>query len=231
MSEKYSKAIRVSINIGDSSLDVYQLPNGDYDLAGKQITDVIDEPNNSLYRFYGVKTLKALPHKGLGSIQPVKTNEGGSFIPVSIDVATKYWMAMAVKGNVKAQALLEACLAESIERRADHALGIQVSEQERNERMELRMKRVKTRYNWTDSLKARYEALNGVAPSKKHYQDWTVKANLALFKQPHFCCDRDTMTVEQQRIIEGFEYLCCRWANKYPTDNPDQILERVLATF
>jgi len=228
---KTVKGLLVKINLGEAPLDVYQLPDGRYDLSGRNVTDAIDEAPNTLLRFHGVKSLKALPCKDSERYKVNPGKHGSPFFPVSIEDASRYWMAMAVKGNTKAKALVEACLIESIERRADHALGIQVAESERNERLALRMKRIKTRYNWTDSLKARYQAQNGVTPSSAKYREWTVTANLVLFKQPHFCCDRDTMTPEQQRIIEGFEYLCCRWSEKYPTDSPEQILDRVLATF
>lgn len=226
-----TKAVRVQIKLGDIPLDVYQLPDGSYKLAGKQITDAIEKPNNSLYRFYGVKSLKALPHKGLGSIQSIKTNEGGSFIPVEIETATNYWLQMAFKGNVKAKAIAQACMVESIERRADHALGIMRSEQERNERLKLRMSRLLARSSWTDTLKQRHQDLFGSAPSSEQYKQWTGNVNLALFNRWHFYCDRDNMTIDQQRVIEQFEFMCCRMADKHPNATPEKILDIALSTF
>jgi hypothetical protein len=39
------------------------------------------------------------------------------------------------------------------------------------------------------------------------------------------------MNQEEQRLIEMFESLCVRKAKQYPKDNPDKILEKVLAVF
>lgn len=149
---KSIKAIRVLIHLGNIPLNVYQLPDGTYRLAGKQVTDAIGEPNNSLNRFYGVKSLKALPSKDSGSIQPIKTTEGGSFIPVDIETATQYWLGMAIKGNAIAEAIAQACMAESIERRADHALGLQLSEEYRNARMQARIDGILQRNFWTKCI-------------------------------------------------------------------------------
>ena len=145
-----SKAIRVGISLGEIPLDVYQMPSLIYKMSGRNVTDAIDEPNNSLIRIHGVKSLKALPHADSSLIQ-VKAVTGETFIPVSIEDAAFYWAEMAQRGNNKAKAILIACTVESIERRADHALGIMRSEDERNERSKLRMSRVLARYSWTDT--------------------------------------------------------------------------------
>ena len=226
-----SKGVRVEIKLGVIPLSVYQVPSGIYKLSGRNVTDAVDEDLNTLLRFYGVKSLKALPHADSESYKINPGKHGTPFTAVSIEDATQYWLAMAIKGNIKAQVIAQACMAESIERRADKALGIMVSEQERNARMELRMKRIATRRKWTDALKDRHIALHGVEPSSERYREWTVKANEALLSRKHFKCDRDNMTETEQHIIESFEFLCCRWAGRYDSKGPDEILEMVLDTF
>lgn len=229
MSSIVTKAVRVQIKLGDVPLNVYQMPNGRYQLAGRNVTDAIDEDDKTLTRKMGVKSLKALPHAGLAC--PIKADTGESFIPVAIEDAAAYWGKMAEEGNKKAAAILVACTIESIERRADHALGILVDEQTRNARFELRTQRLLTRRKWTDTLKERSLELYGVEPSAEQYREWTVKANLALFERKHFKCDRDTMTEDEQGIIERFEFICCRQAKKRPGASPDEVLDFALQLF
>lgn len=249
---KSIKAIRVQIKLGIIPLNVYQLPDGRYCLAGRNVTDAVKENNATLPRYFGVKSLKNLPsakngtltlnHSGVYSegkspqdkglsLKQIKADTGETFIPVAIEDAAQYWGAMSQKGNALANAILVACTIESIERRADHALGIKVEEDERNALMELRIKRLLARRQWTDVMRDRHTKLFGTKPTQKQFRDWTVKANLSLFQKPHFQCNRDTMSIDEQMQIENFEFLCCRWSKKYPSDTPDQILDRVLSTF
>lgn len=225
-----SKAIRVSIKLGDIPLNVYQMPDGTYKLAGRNVTDAIGEPKNSLTQKMGVKSLKALPHADL-ACPSIKAESGESFTPIAIEDAALYWGIMSDLGNKKATAILVACTVEAIERRADHALGIEREEKERNERAKLRMSRLLARSNWTDALKQRHLSLFGVTPKAEQYKQWTGEVNLALFKRWHFYCDRDNMTIDQQRIIEQFEFMCCRMANKHPQATPEAILDIALSTF
>lgn len=225
-----TKAIRIEIKLGDIPLNVYEMPNGSYKLAGRNVTDAIGMRAGSLSEKMGVKTLKALPHAGF-DCPTIKANTGESFIPVAIEDAVAYWGIMARSGNDKAYAVLVACAIEAIERRADHARGIQVKEEERNERLKLRETRLLARRKWTDKLQQRHIELYGYPPSSDQFKAWTVAANLALFNRRHFFCDRDTMTIDEQLIIESFETLCCRKASQYPKDTPDEILQKVFAAF
>ena len=149
---KTIKAIRVQIALWEIPLNVYQLIDKSYRLSGRNVTDAINEDLNTLLRFYGVKSLKALPGASL-ECDKISAGKGGSpFIPVSIDDASRYWLHMAIKGNVTAKAIAEACLSESIERRADHALGIQLSEEYRNARMQARIDSILQRNFWTKCI-------------------------------------------------------------------------------
>jgi hypothetical protein len=100
-----SKAQRGKVQVAGLEINIYFLPDATYRLAGKNVTDAIGEPNNSLGRIMGVKTLKALPHAD-STLPQIKADTGESFIPVAIEDAITYWGVMAIKGNLIAQSLL-----------------------------------------------------------------------------------------------------------------------------
>lgn len=56
------KAHRIQITIGQVNLYGYILPDGRKLLSGRNVTDSINEHNKSLSHFWGVKSLKDLPH-------------------------------------------------------------------------------------------------------------------------------------------------------------------------
>ena len=103
-SSSTKRATRVSILIGDIPIDVYQLPDGTYRLAGRQVTDAVKEPANQLLRFYGVRGLKALP-----DVCTIENSEGASAVGLKPETAVDYWAyAASHKGNVTAVKLLTA---------------------------------------------------------------------------------------------------------------------------
>lgn len=135
------------------------------------------------------------------------------------------------KGNVVADAFLRALIIEGIERRFDKAFGNFVEEQERNVRIRLRMERILARTEWTNTLMERSVKLYGVKPTPENYKQWTVYVNKQLFNQPHFQCDRDTMTEEEQKIIKAFETTASFKAKKYPNATPDEIITMAVNVF
>lgn len=209
MTNSTKKAERAIVSIGDEiQINAYLLPNLIIKLAGRNVTDAIGMRAGSLSEIMGVKSLKALPHADL-SLTSIKADTGESFVPVSIEDAVNYWVVMASKGNQKAIALIGALAIESLERRVDRAFGIKRSEEERDERLKLRMKRVANFFQWTDCIKTNQE-LQGIYRTDRgrdQFAKLVTKVNLALFNQPHFCCDRDNMTDEQQNTIAPFEML------------------------
>jgi hypothetical protein len=99
--------------------------------------NAVDKQKQSLSRFITGKSALALPFGGYNFTQapsiPVYGN--AQFIkPIPIGLATAYWLHEATKGNVKARALVQASMAESIERRADTAFSIKRTESEYNVR-------------------------------------------------------------------------------------------------
>jgi len=147
------KAQRAIIEIApEIQINAYLLPDGRIKLAGRNVTDAIEMRHGSLAEIMGKKSLKALP--GADSTLPeVKSDTGEKFTPVSIDDAIAYWTKMAIKGNQRAATLIGALAAESIERRADRAFGIQRTEEERDLRLATRLCTRKD-FRWlTDALK------------------------------------------------------------------------------
>jgi uncharacterized protein YunC (DUF1805 family) len=165
---KQQKATRVQIYLGDIPLMVYRLPSGKYKLSGRNVTDAVDEDANTLLRKMGVKSLKALPHAESESYKINPGKEGSPFVPVVIEDAVTYWGTVAEAGNKKAMAILMSCAIESIERRADHALGIQLSEELRNARMKARIDGILQRNFWTDCIKV-YVDNNDVSDNYKRW--------------------------------------------------------------
>lgn len=237
-SNSISKAQRAKILVAGIELNVYLMPDASYRLAGRNVTDAIKEPNISLVRIMGVKTLKALPHAG-SSLKQIKVDSGESFIPVAIEDAIVYWGKMATKGNQNAFALIVALATESLERRADSIFNLKRTEEEYEARTKLRRERVLARRSWTDEIKARQEQQgyyrgedSKITPqATEEYRALTVQVNLALFGQEHFECNRDTMTLEQQSTIHAFETFLTRWGVKYPQKSATVLVSDCLNLF
>jgi hypothetical protein len=151
---KTIKAERVVIELGSIPLNVYQLPDGSYRLSGRNVTDAVKEDNNTLSRFYGVKSLNDLPNADLERYRVNTGKEGSPFSPVAIQDAAVYWGNCSQKGNALAAAILVACAIESIERRADKAFGKTRSEEEYNARMKARIEGMAVRRSLCDVVKA-----------------------------------------------------------------------------
>lgn len=150
---KTIKASRTTIFLGEIPIEVYQLPDGQYRLSGRNVTDAIAEANNTLIRFYGVKSLKDLPSADLERYKINPGKEGSPFEPVSIKDASLFWHGMSKKGNITADQITQAALIESIERRADAAFGVQRTEEERNIRFKARMDGKIARRSLCDAVK------------------------------------------------------------------------------
>ena len=140
------KAIKATIMLGSIEIDVYKMPSGEYKLSQTQVARLIEKEENSFREFLRGKSLEALNHKGF---RPVKFpasdgNEQKNAIPIK--VAKSYWRYHDRKGNAIACALIDACMEETIERRADTAFGIQRTKEEYNVRFATRMDLKKDKY-------------------------------------------------------------------------------------
>jgi len=174
MAEQHSKTVkakRASIDIGGIVINVYQLPDGSYRLAGRNVTDAIEEPANSLLRFAGVKTLKALPHADKSLLQ-VKAETGESFVPVAIEDALAYWGEMSFeKRNPLAKAIVLACAAETIERRADRAFHVQRAEADYDAALKVRVGSIRHRKDFAKEIQDFCDRKE----SKSDGDQWAIK--------------------------------------------------------
>lgn len=131
------KAISATILLGAIPLSVYQLPDGGYKVDAIGVMGAVDKKGNALTRFITGKSPLALPFNGYNftQVQSIPVTGNAQLIkPIPIGLATAYWLNEATKGNVKARALVQASMAESIERRADTAFSIKRTESEYNVR-------------------------------------------------------------------------------------------------
>lgn len=131
------KAVKATIYLGNIPLEVYQLPDGSYKLYTPSVTSAIDRESPDLLRFLKGKSPQALPYKDYNLVHAPSVEIEGEAIfikPIPVFLATSYWLYWAMKGNKMAQALAQACMMESLERRADKAFSTQRSETEYNQR-------------------------------------------------------------------------------------------------
>jgi hypothetical protein len=225
---EYSKAQIATVDFGFVQVEGLMLPNSSYGISATQTNNFL---HFAAHQNYVNRSLKRLLGEDFSPIRVATELNSNKVNVLTIDQFKKLIRELDKQGNPVASAFIDASLDESIERRFDRAFNIKRTEDERNALMELRVKRLLARRKWTDVIQQRNLDLFGVVPTSEQFRDWTVKANLALFNKRHFKCDRDTMTIDEQMIIESFEFLCCRLAKKHPQETPDQILSRVLATF
>lgn len=131
------KAVKAIIYLGPIALDVYQLPDQNYRLSVDSVTGVLDKQGKDLLRFLKGRSKQALPFKNyILAQQAILTPTEGDeryFKPIPISLATAYWHYYSKKNNDIADALVQACMIESVERRADTAFKFKRTEQEYNQ--------------------------------------------------------------------------------------------------
>lgn len=134
-SEQAVTAVKATIKLGSIPVDVYQMPDGSYKLYVESITSAIGKPNNDLRSFLSGKSPQALPYKNKNLLKGLEVEEYGGYIKsVPIELATAYWLYHTIRGNLIAQAIVQAALVESIERRADTAFKFKRTEEEYNQK-------------------------------------------------------------------------------------------------
>lgn len=125
------KAQRCTIQLGNISLEVAMLPNGDYVFSQSEVTKVVDKSEVYIRRFLQSKWVKALPtlHSKFDTL-PLEGSKK-PIAPVSPELAALYWHKCAAEGNKKAQALVVTLVKYSVYELADQAFGIKRHAQER----------------------------------------------------------------------------------------------------
>lgn len=124
------------------------LPNGSYAIGVPQIATLIGTSKNTASRDF-----KRLLGKGFrpSKVSTELGNQKINVVPLESFTAILY--AAAKNGNKQADALMQALLSESIDRRFDRAFGQRVSEDERNRRLYERITSRRDFRPLTDQLK------------------------------------------------------------------------------
>ncbi len=180
------KAQRAEILLGDIPLEVFMLPDGSYRMSQTQVAGAVDRDERSFRRFLDSKWLKALPGKGsdVGAFPLLERSgeSGGARVRgVPLDIAVAYWVRECQRGSQTSVALVWACTAETLERRADNAFGVSRTETERDDRLTNRIQALERdlsqlgdAYATDDIIRAENQELqrqlkaHGIEP----FQDW-----------------------------------------------------------
>jgi hypothetical protein len=221
-----SKAVTLMVDFGFTTIEGLMMPNGDYAVSVPQVAALVGTSRKTASRDF-----KRLMGEGF-RVSKVATDQGNQRInAMPLDVFTDLLYFLAKQGNPIADSMARAFLHETPQRRFDTAAGKKVEESEYNKRLAQRMERVTARFEWTDAVMSRGLEKTGHKPGRGTYRDLTVKVNRVLFNRDHFYCDRDNMTPNQQRTITAFETMVANFANLFPDDSPDQLIERALVAW
>jgi hypothetical protein len=145
------KATRATIKLGDIELDVFQLPDGSYGFSKNSLKEQF---NILLGNSTGKKHAQPLIDKRPSLVQKFKIADNNATAHIiHIELFKEIVAAYAGLGNVKCIALLTACFAEALERRADSAFSVIRTEEERNLFLKARMEGKMVRRTLTDSIK------------------------------------------------------------------------------
>jgi hypothetical protein len=140
MTNESSKAKRATVEIGTISVEVFQLPTGEYVMSQSQAGEAIGLNHVSTVRFLSKKRSESSDSKAFQSYKvPVQKDWEGqgnrqTITGIGINLASEFWATQAFKGNKKAEALTIACVIEALERRCDSAFTELKTEQKYQEK-------------------------------------------------------------------------------------------------
>lgn len=172
-----TKSERITIKMGGIPLDVFRLTDGQYRLSQAQTLETIGVAKSwfSSSAKSGSKPRKFLESKGFSgsatALSIPNNNGSGAAIAkgLTIDDAVKVWSYFARNGNDLATDLLEACAAESIERRADAVFGVIRSEEDRQAKMQARIEGKETRRHLMDAIREYLERHPELSENRKKF--------------------------------------------------------------
>lgn len=124
------RAVKSQIVYNGIELDVYQLPNGEYQLSKTQVGLAIEKGDYSFQRWLDGSSSEALPHKDFSPLQLQIEGNNATFHSIPLNIAAAYWTYWASKGNTTAMALVSTSVVESLTRLCDNAFGVKKSETE-----------------------------------------------------------------------------------------------------
>lgn len=221
---KVQKAIRATIKLGDIDLDVFQLPDGKYRMSQTQILEVIDIAPKRYTEIRDSKVAQTFDLKGL-DLYRISLENKAKANTISLDDVPKIWRVCIKlkRGNQdKLEALLDACLVEVLERRADNAFDVKQTEEARNLKFKARVKGKVTRRKLTDAIRDYIKENNCSEEYRKDIYGATTN-NIYLYL---FGCTaaelkrkrgvgkgeslRDAMGADELKRVEDFEAMVMR---------------------
>jgi hypothetical protein len=146
------KAVRATIQLGDINLDVFQLPNGNYQISQSQTTLAVGKPPKRMVQLAQSEKGQILVQSGFEKGLKVAVEGSKPVNLVPLEVAFQFWVLELSNGNSAALALVVACGVEALERRADAAFDVVRDEEERNERLKTRAKGKIARRGLTNAI-------------------------------------------------------------------------------
>jgi hypothetical protein len=242
---KTAKAERATIHLGDIPLEVFQLPDGTYRLSQTQAAEAIGKDEISFRDFLKSKSPEALPYKGFRSEKIGISDNNSKIAAIPIKLAAAYWVKESIAQNAVASRLLGACVAESIERRADAAFGIQRTEEEYNERFTVRvdLKDVKRKEfvraiaHWQHKL-----GIYGSTSGNKNFKDAHDRINIGLQNHksmeikaannlPKSALIRDFFAVEVLMNYSSVSQIATNFLKDGTASNPLEAVDMAFACF
>jgi len=217
------KAEITTVAIGSLAVQGLMSEIGEFGVAVPQITECFQIDKNQASR-----DIKALLGEGFQfdkwrtSLNPKAVNV------VSLEAFEKILFELALAGNPVAIDMSRAMIGMSLKQLFSDAFNVKFDADDRQAYLVQRMKRVAAFFRWTDCIKDYQikQGIYGTPEGREMFADCVRLVNRRIFGQPHFHCNRDTMTMEQQIEIESFETLLRR---KYtPGSNIVQVINHCL---
>jgi hypothetical protein len=236
-------AERTTIYLGSIPLEVFMLPDSQYVLSQTQVAEAVGKTKVSFGDFLVSKSPEALPYKGFRSKRTSIKGNNVQINIIPIDLAVAYWIKEAITGNATAARLLGACAAESIERRADSAFGVQRAEEERQEFMRIRLEGKRIRRRLTDAIKSYIDRHPELSENNRKwlYVNASQRVTLVVFgrKAKKLAEDlgvhpdnlRDALTPDELILLQEVEDTAVRLIDIqdiHPDDAIQQTAERLL---
>ena len=170
------RAKRAEIKLGDETIEVFQLPNGNYTLSQTQVAKVVGKSEDSFRRFLKSPQFKifAFSHE-LDTKRLLVEGNNQSINPIPIRIAIKYWVKETLAKNESAAKLISACAEESIQRRADSVFGISRTEDQYN-------KLLKNNFRGLQSFSKEFADLDAHSLSSEIFSDQTYDSIRPLLR-------------------------------------------------
>ncbi|QKQ76460.1 hypothetical protein [Nostoc sp. TCL240-02] len=188
------KAKRALIQIAGIEIEVFQLPNGDYVMSQTQVAEAIELSEIGFRRFLKENRLNHLPGKGFSFDKFSISGTGRQINAIPVDIASDFWMSQAFKGNIKAQALVSACMQEALQRRCDAVFSIVKSEQQYERQA------INSRVSWEESRLFCTDAQSAFQNSCIRYKFNAAMAHDAITVA---VCGKTASDLKEMELISG----------------------------